>query len=143
MKLSGMPKKNETSTFQPVEKLQAVFKVSAISISISSASSVDSFSCTWFDLSPSSSLLFSNFLFFCLGFRHCVKSVQIRSFFWSVFSCIQNKYRKIQTRKNSVFGHLSRSAFVFKIHTTASSLVMKIHCSCSSIPIHLIVHITK
>ena len=23
---------------------------------------------------------------------HCVKSVQIRSFFWSVFSCIRNKY---------------------------------------------------
>ena len=61
-----MSKKNETSIFQPVEKLQAVFKVSAIYISISSASSVDSFSCAWFDLSPSSSLLFSNFLFFCL-----------------------------------------------------------------------------
>ena len=38
------------------------------------------------------------------GFRenHCVKSVQIRSFFWSVFSCIR-------TRKDSVFGHFSRS----------------------------------
>ena len=32
---------------------------------------------------------------------HCMKSVQIRSFFWSVFSCIQ-------TRKNSVFGNFSR-----------------------------------
>ena len=28
-----------------------------------------------------------------------VKSVQIRIFFWSVFSCIQSKYRKIKTRK--------------------------------------------
>ena len=138
-----MSKKNETSIFQPVEKLEAVFKVSAIYIYISSASSVDSFSCVWFDVPPSSSLLFSNFLFFCLSFRHCVKSVQIRSFFWSVFSCIQNKYRKIRTKKNSVFGHLSRSAFVFKIHTTASCLAMKIHSSCSSIPIPLIVHITK
>ena len=46
---------------------------------------------------------------------HCVKSVQIRSFFWCVVSCIrteygeilssQSEYRKIQTRKNSVFGH--------------------------------------
>ena len=35
---------------------------------------------------------------------HCVKSVQIRSFFWSVLSCTR-------TRKNSVFGHFSRSAF--------------------------------
>ena len=138
-----MSKKNETSIFQPVEKLEAVFKVSAIYIYISSASSVDSFSCVWFDVPPSSSLLFSNCLFFCLSFRHCVKSVQIRSFFWSVFSCIQNKYRKIRTKKNSVFGHLSRSAFVFKIHTTVSCLAMKIHSSCSSIPVHLIVHITK
>ena len=33
---------------------------------------------------------------------HCVKSIQIQSFFWF-------EYRKIQTRKNSVFGHFSRS----------------------------------
>ena len=41
--------------------------------------------------------------------EHCVKIVQIRSFFLSIFSCIQSKYWKIQTRKNSVFGHFSRS----------------------------------
>ena len=29
----------------------------------------------------------------------CAKSVQTRSFFWSVFSSIQSKYGKIQTRK--------------------------------------------
>ena len=40
--------------------------------------------------------------------QHCVKSVKIRSFFWSVFSCIWTEYMKIQTRKNSVFGHFSR-----------------------------------
>ena len=53
---------------------------------------------------------------------YCVKSVQIRSYFWSVFSCIQtkygeiwstpyiqSKYRKKRTRNNSVFGHFSRS----------------------------------
>ena len=28
---------------------------------------------------------------------HCVKSVQIRSFFWSVFSCIRTKYGKISS----------------------------------------------
>ena len=33
---------------------------------------------------------------------HCVKSVLIRSFFWSVFSCIR-------TSKNSEFGHFSHS----------------------------------
>ena len=42
-------------------------------------------------------------------FSHCVKSVQLRSFFWSVISCIRTEYRKLQTRKNSVFGHFSRS----------------------------------
>ena len=34
---------------------------------------------------------------------HCVKSVQIRGFFWSVFS-------RIRTRNRFVFGHFSRSA---------------------------------
>ena len=36
-----------------------------------------------------------------------MKSVQIRSFFWSVFSRIQFEYGKIRTRKKSVFGHFS------------------------------------
>ena len=40
---------------------------------------------------------------------HCVKTVQIRSFLWSIFSCVQSEYRKIWIRKNSVFGHFSRS----------------------------------
>ena len=38
-----------------------------------------------------------------------MKSVQIWSFFWSEFSCIRTEYGKIRTRKNSVFGHFSRS----------------------------------
>ena len=59
---------------------------------------------------------------------HCVKSVQIRSYFWSVFSCIwteygdlqsnlriQSKYRKIRTRNNSVLGHFSRSDPLFSL----------------------------
>ena len=40
---------------------------------------------------------------------HCVKSVQIRCFFCSVFSHIRTEYGKIRTRKNTVFGHFSRS----------------------------------
>ena len=51
---------------------------------------------------------------------HCVKSVQIRSSFWSVFSHIRSEYGqlslrilsecgKIRTGKNSVFGHFSSS----------------------------------
>ena len=46
---------------------------------------------------------------------HSVKSVQIRSFFWSVFPCIQSEYSKIRTRKNSVFGHFSRSESIGEI----------------------------
>ena len=34
-----------------------------------------------------------------------MKTVQIRSYFWFVFSCIR-------TRNNSVFGHFSRSAYL-------------------------------
>ena len=41
--------------------------------------------------------------------RYCVKSAQIRSFFWSVFPRIRTEYWKIRTRKNSVFGYFSRS----------------------------------
>ena len=41
--------------------------------------------------------------------NHYVKSIQIRSYFWSTFSCIRTKYRKIRTRNNFVFGHLSCS----------------------------------
>ena len=51
---------------------------------------------------------------------HCLKSVQIRSYFWSVFSHIrtmeiyevslrtQSKCGKIRTRNNSVFGHFTQ-----------------------------------
>ena len=42
-------------------------------------------------------------------FTHCVKSFQIRSYFWPVFYCIRIEYRKIRTRNNSVFGQFSRS----------------------------------
>ena len=41
-------------------------------------------------------------------------SVQIRSHFWSVFSCIESKYRKTRTRNNSVFGHFPRSVLLIK-----------------------------
>ena len=61
---------------------------------------------------------------------HCMKSIQIRSYFWSVFSSIrteygeilslriQSEYRKMRTRKNSVFGHFSGSV------SSSSSLVI-------------------
>ena len=45
---------------------------------------------------------------------HCVKSVQIRIFFWSVFSRIWTEYGKIRIRKSSVFEHFSRSVCFYK-----------------------------
>ena len=59
-----------------------------------------------------------------------MKSVQIRSYFWSVFSriwteCgeslrIQSECEKIRTRNNSVFGHFLRSDYVaFLLKTEA------------------------
>ena len=57
------------------------------------------------------------------SYHNCVKSAQIRRFFWSVFSHIRTEYgeilrtspysvrmREIWTRKNSAFGHFSRCA---------------------------------
>ena len=54
--------------------------------------------------------------------NHSVKSVQVRSFSWSVFSRIRTEYREMRSilpysvqmrentdQKNSVFGHTSRS----------------------------------
>ena len=48
----------------------------------------------------------------CVRTIHSMKSVQIRHFFWSVFSRIRTEYVKIRIRKNSVFGHLLHSAIV-------------------------------
>ena len=51
----------------------------------------------------------------CTISLHCVKSVRIRSFFWSVFFLIrtvfsiQSKCGKMRTRKNSVIGHIPQS----------------------------------
>ena len=43
------------------------------------------------------------------GRVHCVKSVQIRSYLRSVFSCIQSECKKMRTKNNYVFGHFSGS----------------------------------
>ena len=63
--------------------------------------------------------------------RHCMKSIQIWSYFWSVFSCIQSEYRKTRTRKNSVFGHFSLSVslmdFVSRTDPTLVHLIYLEH----------------
>ena len=45
-----------------------------------------------------------------------VKSVQIRSFFWSVFSCIRTNYGNLRS-KSGRFGRFSRSVIrpIFKV----------------------------
>ena len=61
----------------------------------------------------------------------CVKSVQMRSYFWSVFSCIRTEYRKMQTRNNSVFELFSSSVnfqvllfFIFSNCLTMKNLLI-------------------
>ena len=73
----------------------------------------------FFTLSKISTYQTSNYILWA-RYVHCVKTDQIWSFFWSVFSLIWTEYGeislriqsecgKIQTRKNSVFEHFSRS----------------------------------
>ena len=58
---------------------------------------------------------------------HCVKSVQIRIYFWSVSSCIRTEYRKIRTKNNIVFGQFSRKAFLKRIkHKSQAYLLIQI-----------------
>ena len=52
-----------------------------------------------------------------VGFSHRAKSVQIRSFSCFVFFRIQSGYGRIQTRKNPVFRHFSRSVQIANITT--------------------------
>ena len=49
---------------------------------------------------------------FIYSILYCVEIAQIRSYFSSVFSCIQSEYRNIRTGNNSVFGHFPRNAYL-------------------------------
>ena len=53
---------------------------------------------------------------------HCLKSVQIRSYFWSVFSCIQSEYRKIRIRNNFVFWTLFTQCIVLNYECKSKNL---------------------
>ena len=58
------------------------------------------------------------FLTFKSEGSHCVKSVQIRSFFCYLVSLrIQSECGKIRTRKNSEFGHFSRTVTYYRKET--------------------------
>ena len=63
---------------------------------------------------------------FCISYGcvtdHCLKSVQIGSYFWSVFSCIRN--RKIRTRNYSISGHFSRNGCYLYYYDTFEILNM-------------------
>ena len=73
---------------------------------------------------------------------HCVKSVQLRSVFWSLFSRIQSKYGKIRTRKNSVFRHFSHSGWwaLLRLKRVCCYMFMNSSpCHCTSwIGVHII-----
>ena len=78
---------------------------------------------------------FPTFLILSNGLLHCVKSVQIRSYFWSVFSRMRTEYREILcTRNNSIFGHFPRSAYALlnPFHPNVPFLIsLLIHLWCS------------
>ena len=63
-------------------------------------------------------------------FTNCVNTVQIWSYFWSVFYCIQSEYRKIRTRNNSVFGHFH---VVGQLKTKKILCKKRIRCGCFSV----------
>ena len=50
---------------------------------------------------------------YTVNFRQA-KSVKVQSYFWSAFSCIQSKYKKIRTRNNSLIGHFSHNVRYLK-----------------------------
>ena len=62
------------------------------------------------------------------------KKVQIRSFFWFLFPRIQFKYRKMRTRKNSVFGHVLHSVVYLHRNDLAECTIVNLY---SSITNHL------
>ena len=67
--------------------------------------------------------IFFNILYQRRAGGHCVKNVQIRSYFWS-------KYRKIRSRYNTVFGHFSRSGvlqYVSIYHKMFTVLLIQAH----------------
>ena len=77
-----------------------------------------------------------------------MKSVKIRSFFWSVIFCIQSKHRKIWTRKNSVFGHFSQQCPIFRVTTDQikTTLICNVLLFISSVyyhPLNLKIHSIK
>ena len=59
--------------------------------------------------------------------KHCVKIVQIRNTFWSVFSCIRTEYWKIRTRKYSVFGYLQNIINMYQLQTLIQEKREKIY----------------
>ena len=63
-----------------------------------------------------------------LSHIHCAKSVQIRSFFWSLFPRIWTKYRKIRTTKTSVFGHFLRVVFRMTYSLVWMSILNSLFC---------------
>ena len=71
-------------------------------------------------------------VFLFLSSSHCVKSVQIRSYFWSVFSCIRTEYgdlrSRIRTRNNSAFFTQCPDCKTDGITSCIIIYVIHIHC---------------
>ena len=79
--------------------------------------------------------------------KHCLKKVQIRSYFWSVLSSIRTEYSKTRTRNNSVFAHFSGSitrmylANATNLDTTSLALQIIAATATGKIQVQYICHI--
>ena len=71
----------------------------------------------------------------CQIFITAWKMSKCEVFLWSLFSCIRTEYREIRTRKNSVFGHSSRSVWIFQVDHTFYKLDVKILATSNEIEI--------
>ena len=66
------------------------------------------------------------------GKTDCVKSVQMRSFFWSVFSCICRNTGKYRPEKTPFFGYFSRSD-LFKFGTALYQAFLSLNVNIGTI----------
>ena len=73
----------------------------------------------------------------CLYHDHCVNSFQIRSYFWSVFSCIWTKYGDL-LRKSPYSVQIQENKDQKKLRIWplfAQYLMQKLYCQLSSTPL--------
>ena len=70
-----------------------------------------------------STLFMISFFSCCLDSSHCVKSVQIRSFFWTVFSRIRTEYGDLRFNSNTGKYGPEKSPYLDTFHAVSTKLM--------------------